>query len=104
MSDNGTTTYLKCYRCHKDLTIEVGDKIMLHEECPSCGADVHCCKMCEYYDETAYNECHEPIAERVIHKEKANFCDLFSPLLEHVDKKGPSHGDHRTAAESLFKK
>ncbi len=34
---------------------------------------------CRFYDETAYNECSEPSAERVVDKEKSNFCDYFSP-------------------------
>ena len=35
------------------------------------------CKNCEFYDTSAYNECKESQAERVVDKEKANFCDYF---------------------------
>ena len=95
--------YLQCWRCFKDLPLEVGERVMLHEECPSCGAGIHCCKMCEYYDTTAYNECHEPIAERVVHKDKANFCDLFSPKAHHERPTGPTRDEQLKAAAALFK-
>jgi len=34
---------------------------------------------CEFHDDSAYNECREPVAERVVDKHSANFCDAFSP-------------------------
>jgi hypothetical protein len=33
--------------------------------------------MCTFYDVKAYNECREPSADRIVDKEKANFCDYF---------------------------
>jgi hypothetical protein len=33
--------------------------------------------MCQFYDTKAYNECREPMADRITEKEKANFCDYF---------------------------
>ncbi|MBI5503382.1 MAG: hypothetical protein HY899_01165 [Deltaproteobacteria bacterium] len=47
--------------------------------CQSCGADLRCCNNCRFYDASAYNECGEPVAERVVEKDRANFCDYFSP-------------------------
>jgi len=47
--------------------------------CERCGADLRCCDNCRFHDESAYNECGEPAAERVIDKDRANFCDYFSP-------------------------
>ena len=32
---------------------------------------------CDFYDAGAYNQCREPQAERVLEKEKGNFCDYF---------------------------
>lgn len=40
-------------------------------------ASIRCCKMCQFYDPKAYNECREPNADRVVDKEKANFCDYY---------------------------
>ena len=47
------------------------------ETCATCGADLSCCCNCRFYAPTAPNECEEPNVERVLDKEKANFCDYF---------------------------
>lgn len=48
-------------------------------ECGNCGVYLHCCMNCEFYDTGAYNQCREPVAERVVDKQSSNFCDSFSP-------------------------
>ena len=74
------------------------------DDCPKCHADVHACRACKFYDRAAYNECREPSADRVVEKERANFCDFYQP----ADPSGVSAGDAqaklRAAAEALFKK
>ena len=45
--------------------------------CEGCGADLRCCLNCGFYEPSAYNECSEPAADRVVDKQAANFCDLF---------------------------
>ncbi|TDJ08989.1 MAG: hypothetical protein E2O68_01130 [Deltaproteobacteria bacterium] len=92
----------KCFSCHKPTELEFGRKILRHEECPTCGASMHCCKMCKYYDPTAYNECKETIAERIVDKEKANFCEFFFLVGDtgEYEKKA----DSMDLANSLFKK
>ena len=66
-----------CFSCQGVLETEglIGRK----EECLHCRADMHVCRNCLHYDETSYNECKEPSAERVLEKEKSNFCDYFAP-------------------------
>lgn len=92
-----------CFFCHQDL--QITDRIGRQEACPHCGRDLHICKNCEFYDESAYNECREPQAERVVDKEKSNFCDYF------VFGRSNRSVDSRDAAtvvkrklEELFKK
>ena len=46
--------------------------------CERCGADLRCCLNCRFHESSAYNECLEPSAERVLEKDRANFCDYFS--------------------------
>ena len=73
------------------------------DTCPSCMADIRTCKMCQFYDPKAYNECRESSAERVQDKEKANFCDYFkigSPGTN-PDKE---RQDALAKAAALFKK
>lgn len=47
--------------------------------CSDCGADLHCCRNCRFYDQGSHYDCHETVDEEVRDKERANFCDWFSP-------------------------
>jgi len=47
--------------------------------CERCGAELRCCLNCRFHESSAYNECLETSAERVLEKDRANFCDYFSP-------------------------
>ncbi len=40
---------------------------------------MHACLNCEFYDPTCHNECRETMAERVVDKDRANFCEYFAP-------------------------
>jgi hypothetical protein len=65
-----------CHVCSRTLTYD--DVLPRGSTCESCGADLRCCRNCAFYDPTAYNECSEPSAERVLDKDRANFCDYFT--------------------------
>jgi hypothetical protein len=93
---------VKCFSCHKVTDLELGKKILRHEECPHCGAAMHCCKMCKYYDISAYNECRESIAERIVDKEKPNFCEFFT--LKGNSEESDDRDKQLELANSLFKK
>jgi len=58
--------------------------------------------MCKFYDPKVYNECTEPNADRVVDKEKSNFCDYFT--LSAGGTSGPSRDDLINSADALFKK
>ncbi|MBE9504994.1 MAG: hypothetical protein IME96_12545 [Proteobacteria bacterium] len=64
-----------CYNCKKEINIE--GKPGRRDSCPHCGTDLRVCLNCRFYDESSYNECREPVAERVKEKDIANFCDYF---------------------------
>ena len=96
------STPLSCYSCHKALSLEPGTKIHRSEECPHCSTDLRCCKMCQFYDVKAYNECREPSAERIVEKEKANYCDYFA--LVNPNSAKSEKEDALAAAMALFKK
>ncbi|AFY01580.1 hypothetical protein [Bdellovibrio bacteriovorus] len=94
-------TSLHCFSCNKELTFP--GNVGRRDECPHCRADVHVCKNCEYYDPKVYNECRETQADVVREKDRANFCDYFTP------RKGANSAEDkkaalRAAAEALFKK
>jgi hypothetical protein len=90
-----------CHQCKKEISLtgQVGRR----EECPHCRADLHACLNCRHYDPKSYNECHEPQAERVLEKARANYCDFFSPG-QGVAGLDQQQEKMRAAAEALFKK
>ena len=64
-----------CFSCKKEL--DIGGKPARGDVCPHCTADLRCCYNCGLHDEAAYNECRETQAERVVVKDRSNFCDYF---------------------------
>jgi ribosomal protein L40E len=69
---------LVCWKCGASLE---SDSLPLARlaECPACHADLHVCRLCEFYDPGVANSCREPIADVVKDKERANFCGYFQP-------------------------
>jgi hypothetical protein len=49
------------------------------EECPTCRAELHVCRLCVQFDPGAYQQCREATVEEVRDKTRANFCDYFKP-------------------------
>ena len=66
---------MKCYSCKEEVSLD--GNVARGDECPHCTADLKVCMNCSFYDSNYNNECRETQAERVIDKEKANFCDYF---------------------------
>ena len=94
---------LRCFQCQKELSL--GHVPGRREDCPSCGADLHVCRNCAHYDRQAYNECRETSADVVREKERANFCDFFTPEFGSLSTAGKDpKQDLMAAAEALFKK
>ncbi len=92
-----------CWQCNKEIDVEL--PIGRKDTCPFCGSDLRCCKQCIFYDPSAYNECREVSAERIVDKERANFCDYFSPKVEDAKPISSSRvEDAKKALERLFKK
>ncbi|MBC7792671.1 MAG: hypothetical protein H7Z43_03100 [Clostridia bacterium] len=50
----------------------------------------------------AYNECREPVADRVVDKERGNFCDYFTLSARRAES--AKTDDARAELEALFKK
>jgi len=92
---------VNCYKCESTTSLELNQSISRNEECPKCYADLRCCKMCGFFDPKAYNECKEPSADRILEKEKANFCDYFK--LGSPEALDNSKDDMMAKANSLFK-
>lgn len=91
---------MRCHRCDSD--VDTREKIGRQDLCVSCGAALHCCLNCRFYDANAYHQCRESEAEWVSDKAAANFCDYFRPGK--ADKPGGSDksDEARKKLEELF--
>ena len=88
-----------CWNCGKALTaLDYGRQ----DTCRGCGRDTRTCKGCEHYEPGANNDCRENQADRVIDKERSNFCDYFKPASRAAS--ATSRDAMKSAAEALFKK
>ncbi|RIL04974.1 MAG: hypothetical protein DCC75_12140 [Proteobacteria bacterium] len=67
-----------CFKCKKSVPLAAGERVGRRDTCPHCSSDMHVCLNCRHYERTAYNECREPQAERVLDKDRSNMCDYFS--------------------------
>ena len=70
---------LTCWKCGASLA-EVLVPFARVAECPGCRADLHVCRMCEFFDPGVRRGCKEPVAEEVSDRERANFCGYFTPV------------------------
>ncbi|MBI2335697.1 MAG: hypothetical protein HYU97_02910 [Deltaproteobacteria bacterium] len=93
---------MQCHHCQKNS--EVGDRVGRRETCAHCGWDLHVCYNCQHYDKSSYNECRETQADRVLEKEKSNFCDYFSPSQGDKKPGKDSTLDAKAKLAALFKK
>lgn len=92
-----------CYKCGKEL--EVVRKIGREETCLYCRTDLHVCLNCSFYDPGNYNQCRETQAERVLSKERSNFCEYFVFRdAEKTANEGGRKEQARSKLEDLFKK
>jgi hypothetical protein len=95
---------ITCHACKKELSI--GRNMGRKETCPSCGADLHCCLNCSFFDSHVSKQCREPVAELVKEKAKANYCDFFALADSRPTDQtaGAEVKNAREALDRLFKK
>ena len=65
-----------CWKCGDSLA-DLSLPLLRLDECPGCNAELHVCRMCEFFDPAVADSCREPIAAEVREKDRANFCDYF---------------------------
>lgn len=92
---------MNCAFCGGELNIE--GKVSRSDTCPKCRRDLRCCKQCRFYDPGAYNECREVSADRIVDKERANFCDYFVLKGSAARSENTVEGA-KEALEALFRK
>jgi hypothetical protein len=99
---------MNCWKCgHRVETIE---RVAFRAHCPQCDRPLHACRGCSFYDPAYNNQCRETMAERVVDKERSNFCEYFAPGADGVvpSQPAPPRPSPERAArerlEALFKK
>jgi predicted RNA-binding Zn-ribbon protein involved in translation (DUF1610 family) len=97
-----TATVIRCATCGKKIEPE---EIPFDATCIHCGADLHTCSNCLYFDPAVFNECRQAVPVRIPKKTKRNECTLFSPKLTQEFKKDAPGGaaEARAAFDALFK-
>ena len=68
---------MKCAFCGKPAP--EGQKIFRTSSCERCGQDLKVCRNCAFYSPGAHWDCRETVEAEVRDKDRANFCDFFSP-------------------------
>ena len=89
------------WKCGASLE-ELSLPLRRQEECKTCGAKLHVCRLCEFHDPAVAKSCREPVAEEVKDKTRSNFCDYFSPRPHACSATGDAASNARSELESLF--
>lgn len=72
-----SVTASRCYSC--STTLPPGTSF--EGPCPKCGAQLHCCKQCSYFEPSTRFQCTKPVPARIAVKDQANDCALFKPQV-----------------------
>jgi hypothetical protein len=91
---------MKCFHCGR--VVEFAERVGFRERCPACDRPAHACLNCTFYDPAYHNQCREIQADRVVDKDRANFCEFFQPRA--ASEKAESGTVARAKLEALFKK
>src|SRR5208337_1159379 len=95
---------MNCWNCARKIEVVAGDRVGFRDECPGCGRALHTCRNCGFYDPAYNNSCREPMAERVVDKERFNFCEYFKPGDAAVKPPARTKAGAQSKLEALFKK
>lgn len=93
---------MNCFHCGREIATK--DRIGFRDRCPVCDRPAHACLNCDFYDPAYHNQCRETQAERVVDKDRANFCEYFASRTDAARKAGQPIADARAKLDSLFKK
>lgn len=91
-----------CWKCGAE--IDTTERVGFRDYCPACERALHCCRNCGFYDPPSHNQCREPMAERVVDKERFNFCEYFTPGRAPPAGASPAAGGARAKLDALFRK
>jgi hypothetical protein len=94
---------MDCFHCGRPIEVKERERVGFRDSCPTCDRPSHVCRNCDFYDPAYNNQCRENQAERVVAKDRANFCEYFTPGRENA-KEIATKTNPRTKLDALFKK
>ncbi|MGO9603799.1 MAG: hypothetical protein ACLQAT_10455 [Candidatus Binataceae bacterium] len=92
---------MNCFFCGRE--IDTRERVGFRDSCPKCDRPLHACRNCNFYDPAYNNQCRETQAERVVDKDRANFCEYFTPATRRTAVP-PAKDAAVSKLESLFRK
>jgi hypothetical protein len=92
----------RCHACGGE--VAPPDPVGRKDACPHCRAELRCCLNCRVHEPAAYNECRESQADRVLEKDRANFCEYFHFREGRAGGASTPASSTRDTLDSLFRK
>lgn len=87
----------RCKTCNEKNDVEVGPASV----CRKCGAALHACAQCRFFDGAAHWQCRQDIPAPISAKLKANACTFYAPTVS-LDLTGSKTGTSPDGARSAF--
>jgi len=97
-----STSQMQCWNCKTE--VDTKQRIGFRDYCPACDRALHACFNCDFYDPSHNNQCREPMAERVVDKDRQNFCEYFAPRRAAPAGLRSAPSAARDKLEALFKR
>ena len=96
-ADRNRAEVFRCKTCN-----EKNDPEVLPESvCRKCGAALHACAQCRFFDGAAPMQCRQEIPALIPAKSKANACAFYAPTVS-LDLTGTKAGGSPDGARSAF--
>jgi hypothetical protein len=93
---------LVCWRCGASLK-NIPKPLTRLAQCKTCGADLHVCRLCKFYNPTHFEKCDHEMAEPAREVDIANFCRYFRPKPGAYNPQDKSRADDAMAQlKALF--
>ena len=97
----GQRSVWRCASCATVLPVDIDPQ----GTCPRCGAELHSCRQCSFFDTASRFECSRPITARIPKKDARNECSFFAPRTTIERETSSSRPlDARAAFDNLFRK
>ena len=99
----GSRSVSRCAMCGTVLQASAETQAL----CVKCGAEMHSCRQCNFFDPGGRFECAQPVTARIESKTAKNDCQFFA-LRSNLEKETttgpPKINTARAAFDALFKK